>query len=87
MPRRLEELLATSPAPGPEEITGAFWQACYGGQRRAAELLLACGADINGVPRYAQQAAVDVATAPDTRRDLLATWLREQGARPASQGS
>ena len=41
---RLEELFAATPAPGSEDICEAFWQACRGGQRRAAELLLQHGA-------------------------------------------
>ena len=73
---RVEELLAASPAPGTEEITEAFWQACHGGQRRAAELLLGHGAQINGIPGYSQQTAAEVAAGPDTRREILVTWLR-----------
>jgi uncharacterized protein len=76
---RLEDLLAADPAPATEEIDNAFWQACHGGQRRAAELLLARGADVNWVPDYAEGTGLDVAAAPDTRRGLLVTWLREQG--------
>jgi ankyrin repeat protein len=82
MLRRLDELLAVSPPPGTEEITEAFWQACHGGQRRAAELLLGHGADINGIPGYAGRTALDIAADPGTRRELLVTWLREHGARP-----
>jgi uncharacterized protein len=77
---RLQELLAASPPPAKEEIDNAFWQACHGGQRRAAELLLARGADIAWVPGYAHGTGLDVAAGPDTRRDLLVTWLREHGA-------
>jgi hypothetical protein len=73
---RVGELLAASPAPGTEEITEAFWQACHGGQRRAAELLLGHGAQINGIPGYSQQTAAEVAAGPDTRREILVTWLR-----------
>ena len=76
---RLEELLAGDPAPSAEEIDNAFWQACHGGQRRAAELLLDRGADAGWVPDYAEGSGVDVAAGPDTRRDLLVTWLRERG--------
>jgi uncharacterized protein len=47
---RLEELLAADPAPTPADVDNAFWQACHGGQRRAAERLLAAGADINASP-------------------------------------
>jgi len=75
---RLEELLAAEP-PTAEDINNAFWQACHGGQRRAAELLLARGADVNWVPDYAEGTGLDVAGGPDTRRDLLVTWLGEQG--------
>ena len=58
----------------------ALWQACHGGQRRAAERLLAEGADINASPSYASnESALEQVLKPDTRRDLLATWLRERG--------
>jgi ankyrin repeat protein len=78
---RLEELLAATRPPGEEDLNNAFWQACHGGQRRAAERLLAAGADINASPRYAgNQTPLDQAVAPDTRRGLLASWLREHGA-------
>ena len=77
---RLKELLAAGPDQA--EIDQAFWQACHGGQRRAAEVLLRHGADINVVPPYANQTVLEVAAAPDTRRDVLATWLRDQGAQP-----
>jgi hypothetical protein len=78
MSTRLDQLLATTPPPDHNELNQAFWQACHGGQRRVAEHLLQRGADIDTVPRYAKQPAADIAAHPDTRRDLLATWLREQ---------
>lgn len=82
---RLEELLAAAP-PTAEDLNGAFWQACHGGQLRAAERLLAEGADINASPDYASnQTALDQALKPDTRRDLLASWLREHGAKSAER--
>jgi hypothetical protein len=76
---RLEELLAADPPLGAEEINDAFWQACHGGQRRAAELLLDRGADAGWVPDYAEGPGLDVAGGPDTRRELLVTWLHERG--------
>jgi len=82
---RVEELLAATPAPSRLEISEAFWQACHGGQRRTAEHLLRHGADLDAVPAYTKQTALDVAVAPDTRRDLLASWLREQGAQPGTE--
>jgi len=75
---RLDELLGTVP-PTEADLNEAFWQACHGGQRRAAERLLAAGADINACPAYANnQSALDAAIRPDTRRDLLASWLQER---------
>ena len=43
--------------------------------------LLGYGADINTTVPYADGSALDVVPGLDTRRDLLANWLREQGAR------
>jgi len=86
MLERLDELLLAS-RPTVDDLEGAFWQACHGGQRRAAERLLAEGADINASPDYASnQRALDQALKPDTRRNLLADWLRESGAKPADDG-
>jgi uncharacterized protein len=81
---RLEELLAADPPPTAQQTNDAFWQACHGGQRRAAGLLLDRGADVNWTPDYAQGTGLDMAPGPDTRRELLATWLKERGGRPAS---
>ena len=81
---RLDELLTAGPAPTMDDLDEAFWQACHGGQLRAAERLLAAGADINATPDYARgQTAVDMSVHPDTRRQQLATWLRERGASSA----
>jgi hypothetical protein len=76
---RIEKMLANNPAP--KHIDAAFWQACHGGQLRAAERLLAAGANLNSSPEYADgQTPLEAATKPDTRREALATWLRERGA-------
>ena len=37
------------PIPTPDEVTDAFWAACHGGQREAAEYLLDRGADLNWI--------------------------------------
>jgi uncharacterized protein len=80
---RIDELLAASPAPTGEELNDAFWQACHGGQRRAAARLLDAGADINWVPFHTESTPLDIALNPDTRREELAGWLRERGGQPA----
>jgi ankyrin repeat protein len=84
---RVQDLVTATPAPSPAQISEAFWQACHGGQRRTADYLLSHGADINAIPSYTKQSALDIAAGPDTRRDLLATWLREQGAQPSNSNS
>jgi ankyrin repeat protein len=78
---RLDELLAATPAPAESEVNQAFFHACQGGQLRAAQRLLAAGADLTAIPDYAGGATVlEMALNPDTRREQLATWLGEQGA-------
>src|SRR2546430_2040108 len=46
----IEEHFAGATQPTPEAVNNAFWQACHGGQREAAEYLLARGADLNWIP-------------------------------------
>jgi ankyrin repeat protein len=75
---RLDELLAASPAPSPDDVTEAFWQACHGGQRRTAERLLAHGADPSQAPGYSDQTALQVAHERGTQRDNLIIWLQER---------
>jgi ankyrin repeat protein len=82
---RMEQLLAATPALDAQTVTDAFWQACSGGQRRSAMLLLARGADINGRPGYAGKSAIEAAAGPDTCRDLLVGWLRDNGATGGSE--
>jgi ankyrin repeat protein len=62
----------------PDEVSAAFWQACHGGQRRAAEYLLARGADLNWVPDWAKQTPLDMAESSGA--DDLIEWLRARGA-------
>jgi hypothetical protein len=73
---RVEELLTGEPPA--DELNEAFWQACHGGQRRAAELLLNRGADPDWTPDYSDQTPMQVAAAPDTQRETLASWLQER---------
>lgn len=80
----VEEFLAADPAPSPQDITDAFWQACHGGHRRMAEFLHARGADINGTPSWGTDTPLDVADSLDTGRGALVSWLREHGATKSS---
>lgn len=79
---RIRDLL---PGASQADINDAFWQACHGGQRRAAELLRDRGADLNWVPAYAKGTPLDAATNLDTGREALLTWLRDVGAASANQ--
>jgi ankyrin repeat protein len=75
---RVEALLAAIPPPSPDDLTEAFWQACHGGQRRAAERLLAGGADVSGTPGYSDQTAAEAAAEPGTQRESLIAWLQDR---------
>jgi hypothetical protein len=75
----MEQLISERPH-SPGETSQAFWHACAGGQRRAAEYLLARGADLNWIPDYADGTPLDVASTPGTRQSNVIGWLREQGA-------
>ena len=83
MLRRMEELIAERPATG-SELSQAFWHACAGGQRRAAEYLLARGAELDWVPDYAEGTPLDAAGSLGTRQENIVTWLRERGASSAN---
>ena len=76
---RLETLLGSDPPA--EDVSQAFWHACAGGQRRAAEYLLSRGADLNWEPDYAEGTPLDAADGPGTRQENVISWLRELGAR------
>jgi hypothetical protein len=84
---RLEELLGGRSGTDPGALSQAFWHACAAGQRRAAELLLDKGADLNWVPDYAKGTPLDAAGGLGTRRDNLISWLRDQGAQSSEPSS
>jgi ankyrin repeat protein len=78
---RLAELFDKRQDVTPEELSQAFWHACAGGQRRAAEYLLGHGAYLNWVPDYAKGTPLDAASGRGAREANVIGWLREQGAR------
>ncbi len=65
---------------GPAEVSQAFWHACAAGQRRAAEQLLARGAQLDWTPDYAKGTPLDAARAGGTRRENIIAWLEERSA-------
>ena len=80
MLERLDELLL-QPGTGQEQISQAFWHACAGGQRRAAERLLHAGADLNWIPDYAVGTPLDTAAGLGTQQQNVIEWLRSKGAK------
>ncbi len=79
---RLTALLGNDPPA--EDVSQAFWHACAGGQRRAAEYLLSRGADLSWEPDYAQGTPLDAASGLGTRQENVISWLRGLGA-PSSR--
>ncbi len=83
---RLQELLGSDPPA--EDVSQAFYHACGGHQRRAAEHLLSRGADLNWEPDYARGTTpLDAASGQSTRQQNVITWLGDVGARSASSGT
>jgi len=78
----LESILGNEPSP--DDVSQAFWHACAGGQRRAAEYLLSRGADLNWEPDYAQGTPLEAAGGLGTRQENVISWLRELGARSST---
>jgi len=75
---QLARLLGDNPSS--EQVSQAFWHACAGGQRRAAEYLLGRAADLDWVPDYAKGTPLDAATGKGTQRENLIRWLRAHDA-------
>ena len=82
---RLDELIGGQSGTETDALSQALWHACGAGQRRAAELLLNRGADLNWVPDYAKGTPLDAANGLGTRQNNVIGWLREKGARSSEQ--
>ena len=74
---RVRAHISSDDAPGADDVTGALWCACHGGQQAAAEYLLECGGDINWIG-YDDLTTLDAARRSDAHE--LAAWLVAQGA-------
>jgi ankyrin repeat protein len=70
-------------SPSSNELNHAFWGACHGGQRSAAEYLLERGADLNWVPPWEDLTPLDAARRNEAGE--LVAWLRRRGARSAAE--
>ncbi len=78
MMNNVEDRFNSETQPEPEEINLAFWYACHGGQKKAAEYLLEKGADINWLPPWENRTPLD-ATEREGPKDFV-DWLRTKGA-------
>lgn len=76
---RLDEMLTAVPAPSDDEVNEAFWQACHGGQLRAAQRLFECSPDLTYRPGYSDNSPTEIAAQVDTRRQQLVEWLQAYG--------
>lgn len=79
---RVEQHFTGEPSPTPDDVTGAFWCACHGGQRAAAEHLLQRGADLNWIG-YDNLTPLDAARRSGANE--LVAWLFHQGAKSADE--
>lgn len=82
---RLTQRVEADPSPGEEELSAAFWQACHGGQRAAAEYLLGHGADLNWTALWSNETPLEIAER--VGRYDLAGWLAHMGAVRGTAGS
>jgi ankyrin repeat protein len=80
---RLHEYFGDETEPSRDEVRHAFWGACHGGQRSAAEFLLDRGADLNWLPPWEELTPLDAAERSEARD--LAEWLRRRGAKSARE--
>ena len=78
----LREYFSNHSLPTPDEVTNAFWHACHGGQKQAAEYLLELGADLDWIG-YDGLTPLDIACRSNVG-DLV-EWLRGHGARSADK--
>jgi uncharacterized protein len=79
---RLRDFFDQGDQPPAEEITGALWSACHGGQQAAAEYLLDRGGDLNWIG-YDQLTPLDAARRSNA--DEVAEWLGGRGAKSAGE--
>ncbi|MEK3879086.1 ankyrin repeat domain-containing protein [Paenibacillus sp. FSL M7-0420] len=72
---------ASSASAAPDEVNVAFWCACHGGQRAAAEYLLARGAELNWPSPWDGLTPLDAARRNNAT--TLVEWLHSLGAESA----
>jgi hypothetical protein len=81
----IRERVEADPPPQPEQLSGAFWNACHGGQLAVAQHLLAHGADLNWPAPWSEQTPLDIAQKA-VSSDIVA-WLLGKGAIPGKKSA
>jgi ankyrin repeat protein len=79
---RLQPYFEQEAAPSEQEVRGALWHACRGGQLEAAQFLIAKGADRNWIG-WDNIAPLDGARQSGNAE--LSSWLEEHGAKSAKE--
>lgn len=80
---RIEAMFAAEAVPDRDAIDDAFWCACHGGRRVAAEYLLDRGADLNWLAPWEPMTPLDAAERGEY--DELVAWLKARGATSAAE--
>lgn len=80
---RIEAMFAAEAGPDRDAIDDAFWCACHGGRREAAEYLLDRGADLNWLAPWEPMTPLDAAERGEY--DELVAWLKARGATSAAE--
>lgn len=81
---RMRPMAEAAPAPTQDALDGAFWSACHGGQRDAAQYLLDRGADVNWLAPWEPMTPLDAAEQGEYAE--LVVWLKARGAKSAAEG-
>lgn len=74
----MAQRFTVNPPPQPGDVSGAFWNACHGGQPAAAQYLLERGAELNWAAPWSDETPLDIAE-KGGHSDVVA-WLRGLGA-------
>lgn len=80
---RIVQRFESATSPSKESVTYSFWNACCAGQLEAAKYLLSRGADINWVPDWCEETAMDGAIG--SKNEDLIRWLTDTGAVTSKQ--
>jgi ankyrin repeat protein len=80
----LRQRVEADPPPS-NELSGALWNACHGGQLATAQYLAAHGADLSWPAPWSGQTPLDIAEKSGC--DEVVAWLVEMGARHGTTGA